>query len=100
VTALASETGRFRRNPAKRNSSIVGGSGALAEYIDGGSAPRAMHTVHPLAPLSHVAPVRRPHLWRCQMHRQRVLACLHDAIHADVPDSAFGSRVITIGIVM
>ena len=44
VTAFVSFTGDLRRNPAKMNSSMLGGSGALAEYMDAGSAPMTMHT--------------------------------------------------------
>src|SRR5205823_4215483 len=80
VTALASRTGSRRRNPANRNSSIVGGSGAVA-------AQRDRHR-HSLTALGHLAPVRRSHLVALPMHRQLVLADHLDAVHPDVADAA------------
>ena len=66
MTALVSATGFARRKPANRNSSIVGGSGALAEYIDGGSAPSAMQTgiFSPRSAISRQCAA--PTLCRCQ----------------------------------
>jgi hypothetical protein len=66
VSAFTSFTGFFRRKPAKMNSSMFGGSGALAEYIDAGSEPITMQTgiFSPFAAIS--AKCAAPVLWRCQ----------------------------------
>src|SRR5258708_23018454 len=44
--------------------------------------------MHPLAPLSHIAPVRCANFVSLPMHRQRALSRLHDAIHPDVANAA------------
>ncbi len=58
------------------NSSMFGGSGALAEYMDAGSAPMTMHTgifsPRPAISRQCAAPV----LWRCQcMATERLSNC-------------------------
>ncbi len=71
VTAFASGTGSRRRKPEKRNSSTVGGRGALALYIVAGSAPNAIAT----GIRSRRAAISRqcaaPTLWRCQCTAHR-----------------------------
>jgi hypothetical protein len=97
---LVSITGDLRKKPAKRNSSIVGGSGALAEYIDGGSAPIAIHTgmVSPRSAISRQCAA--PTLWRCQCIASvfRPVCMMRYMPTLRIP--RLGSRVITIGTVM
>src|SRR5688572_3143487 len=89
VTALVSRTGARRRKPANRNSSTVGGSGADAEYIDGGSAPIAMQTGIVSFRSAMSRQCAAPTLCRCQcMASSR--APNNCAIHADVADASLG----------
>ena len=83
------------------NSSTVGGSGALAEYIDAGSAPMAITTGIFSPRLRHLAPVRRADLVPLPVHRERVacpVCCTRYIPTLRMP--ALRVRVITIGSVM
>jgi hypothetical protein len=98
VTAFVSVTGCRRRKPANKNSSTVGGSGALAEYIDGGSAPRAMQTgiVSPRSAISRQCAA--PTLCRCQCMARVVLPVCMMRYMPTLRMPRLGSRVITMAV--
>ena len=90
----------MRRNPANRNSSTVGGSGALAEYIDAGSAPIAMHTGirSPRSAISRQCAA--PTLWRCQCIASVFFESTCTRYIPTFRTFVCGSLLMTIGSVM
>ncbi len=79
---------------------MVGGSGADAEYMEGGSAPIAMHTgmTSPRSAISRQCAA--PTLWRCQCMASefRSRTCTRYIPTLRIPFD--GSREMTIGSVM
>jgi len=89
----------LRKNPANRNSSIEGGSGAEAAYIDAGSPPRAIATgiLSPRAAISRQCAA--PTLCRCQCIASSFAPMTWMRYIPTLRTPVFGSRVMTPGIV-